>query len=399
MPVVARQPELAPTPVHESPTVEVSSGPIAGEDYTLVLDADRHPTVGELFTHPLSTLKGLGSAATAFKNHVLDHQDPDDRLRADRRLIPVGNHERLALTIDADPEYKDATRNKLTRVVLPGLTELDLGSGLMMSQAIAERHPEDDVIFVPTLGVSMGGEVLSIKDGLERKLSETADDNRELIKRLANEGPVQLSGTSLGSYLTMQTALGNLSANNHERIEIGALDLVSPAVGAKNIPEDLREQYSDANDKEMIDQVTSEFFAHMPVDAAKMFIKHPEKTAECAAVLAGYALHFTKLPQRVAAMIGNLRGVQEGMEWDDILEVAYSHDINVLGGSADPLVQKALPQWDQVKKRNDKKDSRHSVEIRVLAGLGHAMTVDAAGIAYQLDQMERPKTPDLSLVN
>ena len=345
---------------------------------------------------PKMYIKGLGGAALSVANHYISGETSKDWPEPDRRLIRVKDHERLILITDPKPENCDDPDNAINDVLLPGLSEMDIGSALLLHKAKAERHQDRRVITLPTLGVSITGQVLSIKEGYQRSLEETAADNLELLPTLTANGKTNLVGTSLGSYVSTLMAAQNLAANGHSQLNLDYINLIATAVGARNIPDDEKFHHVDAGDEDFINEVTRRFFRHMPVDTARMAFNHPEMAAECAAVLGAYAMHLNKTPQRLAAMLGNLRGVRKGVDWEDLKDVARGYEIHVLGGEKDPLMKEQIPQWSAIKAL-----APHT-QVRVLLGSGHALTIDSHGTAEHLAQMEiqsdRIKNP-LQVVN
>lgn len=335
--------------------------------------------------------RGLAGAVSSIAMHYASGEPTKDWPEPDRKLIKVKEHERLILITEPDPEHCDDFDSATNDVLLPGLSEMDIGSALLLHKAKAERHRDRRVITIPTLGVSIGGQLLSIKEGYQRSLEETAADNLELLPELVGDGKTNLIGTSLGSYVTTLMAAQNLAANGNSQLNMAGVNLIAPAVGARNIPDDEKFHHVDAGDEDFVQEVTRRFFRHMPVDTARMAFNHPEMAAECVAVLGAYAMHLNKTPQRLAAMVGNLRGVQKGVEWEDLKNVAQGYEIHVLGGEKDPLVKEQIPQWAAIQALAPQ------TQVRILLGSGHALTIDSHGTAEHLAQMEiqseRFKTP------
>lgn len=387
-------PNLEPKipPGYDSAMSQVASNNDLEQSYTLIPSGQKGVfSTDHLSLIPISYIRGLGKAATAVASHYTGKETATDRRDPERLLVRNNEHVRLVLVTEPDPEQCDNFDEATNDVLMPGLSEMDIGSALLLHKAKAERHRERRVITIPTLGVSLSGQLLSIKEGYQRSLEETATDNLGLLPELVKDGQTNLLGTSLGSYVTTLMASQNLAANGHSQINLNGVRLISPAVGAKNIPENEKFHHVDAGDEEFVDEVTRRFFKHMPVDTARMAFNHPEMAAECVAIVGAYAMHPQKMPYRLAAMMGNLRGVQKGVDWQDLKDVARGYEIHVLGGELDPLVKEQLPQWSEIKKLAP------STQIRILQGLGHALTIDSQGTAEHLAQMEniseKQKTP------
>ena len=361
-------------------------------DFTLIPSAEKgFFSPDHLKQLPKMYAKGLGGAALAVANHYVSREPAKDWPEPDRQLIKLKDHERLILVTEPSPEACDDPDTAINDVLLPGLSEMDIGSALLLHKAKAERNKDRRVITIPTLGVSITGQVLSMREGYQRSLDETAADNLELLPEITANGKTNLIGTSLGSYVSTLMAAQNLAANGHSQINLDYINLIAPAVGARNIPESDKFHNVDAGDEEFIKEVTRRFFRHMPVDTARMAFNHPEMAAECVAVLGAYAMHLNKTPQRLAAMAGNLRGVQKGIDWEDLKDVALGYEIHVLGGEKDPLMKEQIPQWSAIKALAPQ------TQVRVLLGSGHALTIDSHGTAEHLAQMEiqseRTKNP------
>ncbi len=349
--------------------------------YTLVHPHDEADalSVGNLARLPFRLANGLGRSAFALARHYSGDLLDGIGSEPEKRVIEVDGQQRLALITESDSDGGSAP---ISNVLVVGLSELDIGSSVILHKAVARRQPERHTISVMTPGVTMGGGTLSLSEGLSRPLDLTAAENIKVLTRLIDDGPANLVGTSLGSYIAMLMAEQNLAAGDDPLINLSGIKLVSSAVGARNV--DAAERFSDmdASDKEFIADMTGRFFGHMPGDIGRMVVRHPERAGECAAALAAYALAPHKLLHRAAAMTGNLRGVQEGIEWDVIKAIASAYAIHVLGGELDPLMQEQLPQWLAIRK------SVPETSIRVIRGRGHAMTMHGDETAENLAQME-----------
>lgn len=341
-------------------------------------------TIEDLVKWPLRYARGLGKATVALAHHALDgkFQIPGDQ--PEKIIMPVGSnkHERTLLLTEPDENLTDDADQAVNTVLMPGLTEMDIGSAYLLHQAIARRHPERRTITVMTPGVCLNAKPLSFAEGYSRELDVTAEENLNLLKWMLKNGPTSLVGTSLGSVIATKMAVKNQAANGYEQINATGVKLLSPAVGAKNVIEEGVEVEADASNRELVAKTTQDFFEHIPIDAIRMAIKHPEEAGRCMAVLGAYLAEPHKLPNRAAAMIGNLLGVQQGVEWEDLKGVAENYNLHVLGGELDPLVITTEPQWKALCALVP------GTKFWVLEGAGHAMTMNAHGTAHHLAEME-----------
>jgi hypothetical protein len=114
----------------------------------------------------------------------------------------------------------------------------------------------------------------------------------------------------------------------------------------------------------------------------RMGVRHPEAIGECAVVLWAYGMAPHRFLHKSAAIYGNLKGAQKGIDWQTLKDVAQTYPIHVLGGADDPLMQEQLSQWLAIKKIAPK------TTIRILEGLGHIMTLDVATTLQHLIEME-----------
>lgn len=346
-----------------------------GLGYLLVPSEAPDLSIVQAARFPLHVANGLGKAAYSLARHysggLLDRfgNEPE------RRIMKAGNHERVVLVT----KREGAT---MTEALVVGLSELEIGSAGMLHESVADQYPDRDVISVMTPGVTLSGKTLSLSEGFSRPLAITAEENNQLLAELAKDNPTHMTGTSLGSAIAMHMAQQSLEAGDHAMVNVAGINLVSLAVGARNIPEAERAGEADADNEEYIAELTQEFFEHMGGDIARMFFKHPAKAAECAAVIVAYAVAPHKLPHRIAAMAGNVRGVQEGIDWAVVKAIAQAYPVHIIGGERDPLMRAQLPQLVALRQ------PAPNTSIRVLQGLGHAMTMNSPETAGHLAQME-----------
>jgi len=268
----------------------------------------------------------------------------------------------------------------------PGLTELgDFGSHLRLHITYAEKHPDQRVITNPTHGVSHGGRVATPAELKARRVEEIAAINLTLLPRILQDGGVVIEGTSLGSFVSLKMAEQDVAANDHERLNLEKLVLISSAVVALNVDESENFRPHDLDEDEHRKFLTNQFFEHLPVDLARMMITNPKDTWACMPVLAAYALAPHKAIPRFRAIAADFRNVSEGVDWSAIKEVAAAGiDIDVLGGSLDPLMVEQEPQWDTLASLYP-----GNIRQRIIHGLGHLMTIDARRTVDELDQMQQ----------
>jgi hypothetical protein len=295
-----------------------------------------------------------------------------------------GYSERFLVT---EPDLESGVDpSEATNVVLkPGLTELgDLGSHLRLHITYAEAHPDQRVITNPTHGVSHGGKVVTPAELRARRVEEMATIDRRLLPRLLHDGGVILAGTSLGSFGSTKMAEQDVAANNHARLNLEKLVLISSAVVALNVDESENFRSPDLDEEEHRRLLTSQFFEHLPSDLARMMLSNPRDVWACAPVLAAYALAPHKALPRFRAIAADFKNVSEGVDWSAIKQVAAAGiDINILGGSYDPLIIEQVPQWNALASLYP-----GSVQQRIVPGLGHLMTIDARRTVDELEEME-----------
>jgi hypothetical protein len=175
----------------------------------------------------------------------------------------------------------------------------------------------------------------------------------------------------------------NLAANPNDQLNLARLKLVASAVVARNIPES--ERFRDAElDEDMVRaELTMRFFQHLTPDLLRMIISNPVDMLKCAPIIGAYALSPHKASSRAKAIQADFNDVQQGMEWSTVKRIAEEHQIWVLGGEHDPLVQFQAPQWEALAKLYP-----HHVQHKIVAGKGHLMTADAHGTVKELAAME-----------
>lgn len=352
-------------------------------DYTLI---PSRPEEGFLSPNKLARLpfaygRGIAKAASAItRMHIGGHSN-GEWPAPEEVMVPIDGRKQLVLITEPTQESANNNNPTVNNILLNGLTEIaQFGSASAWHKEMALRNPDRRTITIPTPGLNHGGHGLSIADGYRRTLEQTASENLRMLVRIIGDNPSDIVGTSLGSDVAVRMAEQNLAANEHSKVNLRILKLVSPAVGARDVDES--ESFRDVSDEDFVAEMKDRFFRHMPVDVLRMALKHPEESAECLAVLGAYALGIHRLPHRLAAIAGNFNGVTEGIEWSTIKQVASEYETHVLGGELDPLVQEQIPQWQVIKKTAPR------TLLWLAKGMGHAMTVDAHGTAKHLGQME-----------
>lgn len=340
--------------------------------------------IGQVLNFPASYIRGTGKAIRNLVELHTTDSSGQTWPSPESRVIPFNGHERVALITEPNPELDLDPKQVTNNVMLPGLTELDTGSAKNLHDAIAMRNPDRRTITLTTPGVSHAGRALPIKEAYKRRLEKTADENLDLLPWLTREGEVKLIGTSLGSYMAMQMEAMNLAADRINQLGVTGVNLLAPAVGARNVAEHERFRESDLTDEELIDQARNAFLRHMLVDPLRSALRHPERTAHSLSLIGAYVLSPKKLPHRAAAIAGNFKGVQEGMDWEIVKDVARGTELHVLGGAEDPLIHASADQWVAIQEYAPR------TKFWVVEGLGHTMTLASHLVADYLAEMEEP---------
>ena len=338
---------------------------------------------------PIAFVRGVGKAAIVLARHHLTDTAEHGWPYPERRIFRLGRHDRTALVTEPDPELAGQDGVTTTEFLVPGLGQIDMGSALLLHIAKARRHPDRRIATLANPSVSLFGRHLSIWEGFGRHLEETAADNLMLAREIADQDdPSHYEGVSLGSKIVVLMGALNLAAQGESQLNTSHVELISPAVGARDVPEEERFRSDDASEEELINDATNRFFKHMPGDTWRTFKRHPEKIGQCAADIGAYALAPHLLPNRMAAIVGNLRGAQEGVDWETVKDVARGYHVHVLGGELDPLVKEQISQWVAITKYAP------ATKFRVLGGYGHTLSVDGSLAAEHLAQMEEEGQAD-----
>lgn len=332
---------------------------------------------------PRRIIRGIGRTASLIKHNVIGNHESLDR-HPEEVILSDKGHDHLFLVTEPAADTGVDHNEALNTVFLPGLTEMgDMGSALRLHNAYAQHHPDRRVITKPTEGISHSGRLRRASKDDSRRQADVAADNLILLPRITEDGPIELSGTSLGTYLAMVMAEQDLAANPSDQLNITRLKLVASAVVARNVPENERFRDADIDEDVMRRELTKSFFQHLTPDLLRMAISNPADILGCAPIIGAYALYPFKAPSRAKAILADFSDVQQGVEWETVKQVALKHEVWVLGGEHDPLVQFQIPQW----KAAGKLYPDH-VRHQIVPGKGHLMTADARGTVKELAKME-----------
>jgi len=382
----------AATFLGEHPPVELA-GPQAGElapVIQLVPSPDEQETSPQELSplDPRQLVRGVGWATSLIKRNVLGSSDASAARQPERVILTDKGREHLFLVTEPDPETGVDLQEALNTVFLPGLTEMgDRGSASEFHNAYAKRHPDRRVITRATEGISHTGKLRYTSEGGDRRLAHMAADNLVLLPRITEDGPIELSGTSLGSYIAMLTAEQDLAANPNDQLNLKRLKLVASAVVARDIPDSENFRDAELNEDIVRAELTMRFLQHLAPDLLRMAVSHPADILKCASIIGAYALSPHKARNRAKAILADFNDVQQGMEWSTVKRIAEEHQIRVLGGEHDPLVQFQAPQWEALAKLYP-----DNVQHRIVKGKGHLMTADAHGTVKELAAMEAVQT-------
>lgn len=348
---------------------------------------DIHFSPEQLVNFEISLVKGLirGGLSQA-RLHLLPHRNDDTSRGIETRIIRAEDSERLVLVSEPDPALGYNPSEATNYVFIPGLGEIDCGpygsSTINRLHAeFAERHPDARTVTLTNPGVSHSGPTTSIAEGWNKTTEAIAEQNLSLVANLAGDADVEFILTSLGTNIGTHAAYKNISRRAGALINLAGLTLFSSAVGARNVPEDKKHTEFDASDEDYIDGVTKEFFRHMPGDVLRMLKRNPEVASESLVGFVAYALALHKAPRRIAAIGGNLRSAQKGIEYDHLSAVTEFLPVNVVSGADDPLWIAQKPQWMSLSE-NAKRLKLHQLE-----GYGHALTVDSELAVDHFDLM------------
>lgn len=262
---------------------------------------------------------------------------------------------------------------------LPGLGEVaDAGAAMYLHDAIASAHPGQHTVSIATDGISIHGNSLPYNQAIRRQFTDMARDRQRIISHLAGpEIPVTITGTSMGSILTVLTAWQNLQAQGSDSVNINKLHLLSPGVVACDVPTD--EVFRETSLEETKARVLmfAKFLGHMGIDAVREGIRHPKEAAGALLGIAATATTCVTKSDKAAAMAGNVLQIMEGTPWQTLKEVAEHYPIYVSTGSRDTV--RELEQWHALQKLYPQ-----NVHLQVLPGKDHAMSLDARGTAQRL---------------
>lgn len=167
-------------------------------------------------------------------------------------------------------------------------------------------------------------------------------------------------------------------------MDVRGVKSFAPAMGARNVPE--TERFSEANgdDMEFIQGETNKFFRHVPGNILHEVLAHPEAGGVSTALVWAYAAAAAlgKLPEQLAALAGNVKSAQAGIDWEIMKHVATSNKLDVVAGANDPLWQAQRAQFLALRKHAP------DTQIRELEGYGHVLTIDGPGMVQHMYEME-----------
>lgn len=329
--------------------------------------------------------RGLGRASINLLRYHLGRSDQSSWPIPERITRTINGHERQALITDRQTGSQTDGDESMNMVLAPGLFETDMGSAYRLHLAMAERYPGRCIATLLTPGISIGGALLGINDGLKRTIEETAAENFELARSIVGDEPTDTDGTSFGTNVTTHMAALNLSKDSHKQLNIKRVKLFSPAVGVKHVDWDEvdRPPQTDASDSDLVDKTAIEFYKHMPLEGLKMGLRHPEGAGEVVAAGADYLFAPQKIIRRAATIAGNIRAAKQGIEYEAFRDVGQAYDVQVLGGELCPLFQATIPQYEALM------DVAPRTMLWIVKGVGHAMTLNARAVAETSAQMDQ----------
>jgi hypothetical protein len=348
---------------------------------------DIHFTPENIANFEISIVKGLiRGGLTQARLHLLPHGIDGSKRGIDVKTIGVEGPERVALVTEPDPELGYNPAEATNYVLGPGLAEIDCGpydSSTInrLHVEFATRHPEARIITLTNPSISHSGPTTSIEEGWNKSTEAIAEQNLLVVATLAGDADVELILTSLNTNIGTHAAYKNMSRRAGAVINLGGLTLFASAVGARNVPEHKKYTEFDASDEGYIAGVTKEFFRHMPGDVLRMLKRKPEVAAESLMGFMAYVLALHKAPGRVAAIGGNLRSAQKGIEYDHLSAVTEFLPVSVASGADDPLWKAQKPQWLSLS------ENARRLKLHELEGYGHALTVDAELAVDHFDLM------------
>jgi len=385
-PLEVRAPAAEPQVDYEIGTpAQLYDFPSPAPENPCSLEALAHFTLA----HASAGARFWGRAASVALRRSFHNTPENGRPAPERMVAPLKKHQHEFLVSQPHPRSGIKSSEAATIVLLPGLSEIDRGSALRLHLAIA-NHPGFDtrrVVTKCTEGVSHDGQLLPLNTGHRRNSREMATDLLQVLPRVTNDGPTEICGTSWGSFLGVETVDQNLAANPKDQRNITRLTLLASAVIAREVDYASLgvERYfpPEMSDDEVRDRLTHDFFNHIPHDLYSMYLKHPEDLLECTEAVFSYLLQPHKALHRLSAIYGNFRNVQKGIEVEAIERIASTHQLWAIGGENDPLVRAQIPFWTAYEKRYPL-----HVRQKIIPGMGHLMTANAAGIAAELAAME-----------
>jgi len=290
-----------------------------------------------------------------------------DRVRR-TGFVTIDGHRHLIRLSEPDPSSVGHGVDAPLYAILPGLTEAADGITRHGQYAAASVHPDRRVLTIATDGVSVHGDSLPFGEALNHPFAGMALARQRLLTHLAGpKAPVILLGRSMGSVLATLTAGQNLLATS--KFSLAGIQLLSPGVVAVDVPAHEAFRSPLESFPARVGALTR-FLGHVGADLCREAPRHPVEAIEALGSIAALGVACALDANRAAAMGGNLRQLMGGVPWASIKSVAAAYKVAVLTGSRDSVGE--VKQWQTLQKLYP-----NNVSLRVLAGKGHIMSLDA----------------------
>jgi len=321
--------------------------------------------------------RGLGNLAAQARDLAWDQLLADDD-GLERVEFTYKGHDHLVLVSDPDPAtgIKPAQAPKIW--LKPGLTELaDVGSPVWLHNAVAKRNPGSQVMTHATKGMSHGGQAVPAGEAAARWIDIHAAEDLAVLAEFASGQPVDVDGTSWGSFDAAHMAVQNLRAKDGRQVDIRKLNLISsPVIACEVDPEeDFREP--DLDEAALRATLTDEFNKHVLSQTIGL-LKHPRQLRAVWKVAPAYLMYPEKAVSRAKIIKADLRSVQQGFGWHSLRLLASQLDeIHFVLGKKDPLTAPQRPQIQALQERSPS----GSVKLTLIESAGHFATADAEQVA------------------